>query len=241
MLILDSIDSTNNYAMEMIKKGMATDGNAVFAMEQTRGKGRRGRQWSSNRGDNIILSASYQMQWLPVFHQFQLSVAAALGCFDLCSKYAPGMVSVKWPNDIFINDTKAGGVLIETTIKGTLWQWAVIGIGLNVNQTDFESTNVAATSLSLATNNRFDVLQLAKELCELLTERISDLKNGHFLSMLDTYNQHLFAKNKMVLLKKQHNIFETKLIKVSPTGQLITKDKSKRAFNFDEVEFKGFA
>jgi len=119
LFVLDRVDSTNNYAMAMIQKGNAKDRTAVFAMEQTNGRGRRGRRWSSNKGDNIILSISQQMQWMPISQQFQLSVSVALGCFDLVSKYAPGIVSVKWPNDIFINDTKAGGILIENTIKGT--------------------------------------------------------------------------------------------------------------------------
>jgi BirA family biotin operon repressor/biotin-[acetyl-CoA-carboxylase] ligase len=240
ILILDSVDSTNNYAMALIQGGKSIDGNAVFAMEQTNGKGRRGRQWESNKGDNIILSISLQMQWLPVSQQFQLSVAIALGCFDLVSKYAPKKASIKWPNDIFLNDTKAGGILIENTIKGTLWQWAVAGIGLNINQTNFESTGINATSLSMVTKRTYSILQLAEELYEVALKRINELKSGYFLSMLETYNKHLFAKNRIVLLKKENEIFETKILRVSDTGQLITHDKTERKFNFDEVEFSGF-
>ena len=237
ILVIDSTDSTNNYAMALIQKGIAIDGNAVFAMEQTNGRGRRGREWKSKKGDNIILSISLQMQWLPILQQFHLSVAVALGCFDLLSKYAPGKVSVKWPNDLFINDTKAGGVLIENTIKGTLWQWAVIGVGLNINQNDFEASNLNATSLSIVTKKTFPVLQLAEELYEFILKRIEGLKSGQFLSMLEIYNQYLFARNREVKLKKQGNIFETKITGVSDTGQLITRDKIERKFNFDEVEF----
>jgi len=239
ILVIDSTDSTNNYAMALIQKGIATDGSAVFAMEQTNGKGRRGRQWKSKKGDNIILSISLQMQWLPILQQFQLSVAVALGCFDLLSKYAPGKASIKWPNDLFLNDTKAGGILIENTIKGTLWQWAVIGVGLNINQTDFEATNLNATSLRMAAEKAFPVLQLAEELYEFILKRIEDLKSGHFLSMLETYNQYLFARNKKVILRKNGNIFETKIMGVTDAGQLITRDKIERKFNFDEVEFIG--
>lgn len=237
ILVIDSTDSTNNYAMALIQKGIATDGSAVFAMEQTNGRGRRGRQWKSKKGDNIILSISLQMQWLPILQQFQLSVAVALGCFDLLSKYAPGKASVKWPNDLFLNDTKAGGILIENTIKGTLWQWAVIGVGLNINQADFEATNLNATSLRMATKKTFHVLQLAEELYEFILKRIEDLKSDHFLSMLETYNQHLFARNKEVMLRQNGNIFETKIMGVTDAGQLITRDEIERKFNFDEVEF----
>ncbi len=239
MLVLDSVDSTNNYAMAMIQQGLAKDGHAVFAMEQTDGRGRRGRQWTSNKGDNIILSISKQMQWMPVSQQFHLSVAVALGCFDLASKYVPGIVSIKWPNDIFINDTKAGGILIDNTIKGTLWQWAVIGIGLNVNQEDFDAANLNATSLSVATKNTYEVLILAKELYLFVLNRINELKAGNFSNLLEIYNQYLFGKGRIVKLKKLDEIFESKIIGVSDSGQLITRDKMERKFNFDEVEFKG--
>lgn len=236
-MVIDAIDSTNNYAMALIQKGIAIDGNAVFAMEQTDGRGRRGRKWKSKKGDNIILSISLQMQWLPILQQFQLSVAVALGCFDLLSKYVPGKTFIKWPNDLFINDTKAGGILIENTIKGTLWQWAVAGIGLNINQTDFETSDLKATSLRMVTQKTFPVLQLAEELYNFILKRIEGLKSGRFLKMLETYNEYLFARNKQVMLKKQEDIFETKIIGVSNTGQLITHDKIERKFNFDEVEF----
>ena len=149
MLILDSVDSTNNYAMALIQTGERSKIRPVFSMEQTQGRGRRGKDWESNKGANIMLSIPIQMQWLPISQQFQLSAAVALSCHDLFSKYLFSKVFIKWPNDIFINDSKAGGILIENVIKGTLWQWSVIGIGLNINQEKFEKFNLKATSLKL--------------------------------------------------------------------------------------------
>ncbi len=101
-------------------------------------KDRRGKQWISNKAENIILSVAIPMQWLPISRQFEISVAAALSCHDLFKKYVLANLFIKWPNDIFINDSKAGGILIENVIKGKIWQWAVIGIGLNINQEKFE-------------------------------------------------------------------------------------------------------
>ncbi|MEO6837369.1 MAG: biotin--[acetyl-CoA-carboxylase] ligase [Ginsengibacter sp.] len=239
ILILDSVDSTNNYAMALIQQEKLIQFKAIFAMEQTHGKGRRGKLWKSTKGDNIILSIPLQMQWLPVSQQFQLSVAVALACHDLVSKYATGHVSIKWPNDIFINDSKAGGILIENIIKGTLWQWTVIGIGLNINQCEFDNFNLKATSLKKTTDKIYDVLELADQLYAFVLKRIEELKSGHFFKMLETYNQNLFAREKFVKLKKENVVFETKIIGVSESGQLITKDSLERRFNFDEVEFKG--
>ena len=237
MVILDSVDSTNNYAMGMIQNGDAADRIAVVAREQTNGKGRRGRQWLSSKDDNIILSILIQMQWQRVSQQFGLSMAVALGCIDLMSKYISDKPSIKWPNDIFINDTKAGGILIENVIRGTLWQWSVVGIGLNVNQCEFEDCSFKATSLKLETGNDFDVLKLCGELYEFLLNRIASLKEGRFENILTEYNENLFARGQLVRIKKENFVFETTITGVSSTGQLLTEDSIKRQFGFDEIKF----
>jgi BirA family transcriptional regulator, biotin operon repressor / biotin---[acetyl-CoA-carboxylase] ligase len=241
ILVLDRVDSTNNYAMGLIQNPARSVIKPVFALEQTSGKGRRGKHWKSSKGANIILSIPLQMQWLKVSEQFQLSVAIALSCYDLFSKYILANLFIKWPNDLFINDSKAGGILIENVIKGTLWQWSVIGIGLNVNQEEFEEFNLKATSLKLTTGKSYDVLNLAEELISLVSKRIEELKSGRFDKLLEEYNRLLFAKNKTVKLKKENVVFQTEISGVSPSGQLITMDGLERRFDFDEVEFKGLA
>ena len=237
MVILDSVDSTNNYAMGMIQNGDAADRIAVVAREQKSGKGRRGRQWLSSKDDNIILSILIQMQWQRVSQQFGLSMAVALGCIDLMSKYISDKASIKWPNDIFINDTKAGGILIENVIRGTLWQWSVVGIGLNVNQCEFGDRSFKATSLKLETGNDFDVLKLSGELYEFVLNRIASLKEGQFENILREYNENLFARGQLVRIKKENFVFETTITAVSSTGQLLTADSIKRQFGFDEIKF----
>lgn len=241
IIILDSVDSTNNYAMGMIQQREANDGIAVFAREQTNGKGSRGRHWISNKNENILVSVCKQMQWLPVSQQFGLSAAVALGCLDLMSKYLPEKINIKWPNDIFINDTKAGGILIENIIRGTLWQWAVIGIGININQTHFEDSALKATSLRIITGKAFDVLSLTTELCKMVLDRIGILEKGGFDTLLEAYNQNLFARGRIIKIQTAEGVFETMLSGVSPEGQLVTDDKIKRRFNFDEAKFIGLA
>ncbi|MDQ2720328.1 MAG: biotin--[acetyl-CoA-carboxylase] ligase [Bacteroidota bacterium] len=240
IIVLESTESTNNYAMALIRNGQSINENAVFALEQTNGKGRRGKDWKSRKSENIILSIMLQMQWLPVSYQFRLSVAAALGCYDLISKYIPSGTTIKWPNDIFINDSKAGGILIENVIKGTLWQWTVIGIGININQINFEEYNFHAVSLKQITGKDYDIMKLAEQLHESVLKRISELKSGNFPKMINEYNENLFGKNRLVKLKAQNVVFKTKIIAVSASGQLITQDVFERHFNFDEVEYKEF-
>jgi len=238
LIILEKVDSTNNYAMGLVQKGEAIGGVGVFAKEQTAGKGRRGKTWKSRSGENIILTINEQMLWLPVQQQFQLSIAAALGCFDFFSHYIKKNMKIKWPNDIFINDRKAGGILIENLVKGNLWQWAIIGIGLNINQENF-GNEIRAISLKQITGIHYDVIELANELLQAVINRINQLKSGEFNDLLYQYNENLFCRNKTVKLKKGNIVFETTIKKISSAGELITRDVIERRFEFDEVEWQG--
>ncbi len=235
--ILETIDSTNNYAMGMVQNGAGNSGDAVLALAQTHGKGRRNKVWEGGEKQSILLSIIREMQWLPVLQQFRLSVAVALGCHDFISAYNKENVKIKWPNDIFINDRKAGGILIENVIKGNLWQWSVIGIGLNVNQPNFEMEDLSAISLKQLTGEEYDVVELGKVLHENVLRRIDQLKNGEYDKMLEIYNSNLFARDKKVKLKKGNIVFETTIQNISPSGELITKDALERSFGFDEVEW----
>ncbi len=239
MLMLDSVDSTNNYAMALIQQREIDSEIAVFAKQQTHGKGRRGKQWISSENENIILSVAAPMQWLSISRQFELSVAVALSCYDLLQKHILANLFIKWPNDLFINDSKAGGILIENVIKGKIWQWAVIGMGLNINQEKFDEGILKATSLKRETGKEYDVIKMADELHHLVLKRIEEIKGNHFKKMLGEYNEHLYARGKRVKLTKENIVFETKIIEVSPAGELMTKDSVERKFRFDEVAFKG--
>ena len=233
--ILERVDSTNNYAMALIKKGLATSGEAVFAMEQTSGKGRRGKSWQSEKGENTILTISAEMQWLSVQQQFKVSVGVAVGCVAFLSNYLKESIKIKWPNDIYINDSKAGGVLIENVIHGNLWQWAIIGIGLNINQTNFGGADFNAVSLKQLTGQSYDVIQLSRELHEIILSKINELEKGNFTKLFEEYNEKLFCRDKSVKLKKGNIVFETTIIGVSESGELITKDAMEKKFAFDEV------
>lgn len=237
-ITLETVDSTNNYAMALIQKRRIHSEIAVFSKEQTAGKGRRGKQWLSNRGENIILSVAIPMQWLSISRQFEISVAAALGCCALFEDIILANLFIKWPNDIFINDSKAGGILIENVIHGKFWQWCVIGMGLNINQEKFELEN-PATSLKKITGKNFEVMPLAEKLYEIILQKVENLKQGEFNKMLVEYNNRLYARGKMVALQKQNIQFQTRIEGVSSSGELITRDTMERRFVFDEIIFKG--
>jgi BirA family biotin operon repressor/biotin-[acetyl-CoA-carboxylase] ligase len=236
--ILDSVDSTNNYAMGMIRDGVATGGDAWFSYEQTHGKGRRGNVWKAEKGKNIMMSIAVPTAFLTVLQQFQLSVAASLACFRVFEKYAGEETRIKWPNDIFWNDRKAGGILIENVVTGNKWQWAVTGIGININQTIFNlEREFPPVSLKQITGKDFDIVELAKEIHKAFLGNVDALRRNKFDGMLAEYNEHLYRLGQKVKLKKGAAVFETVIKGVSPEGKLITSDSVEREFDFDEVRF----
>lgn len=236
LTVFDSIESTNNYAMGQAHSGSARDGEAWMALEQTKGKGRRNKNWQSEKGLNIMLSISINTEFLPLFRQFELSICTALGCVDFLSKYAGNEVKIKWPNDIYYHDKKAGGILIENVIKGKLWQWSIIGIGININQTVFDKDMGNPTSLKRITGKEYDIITLAKKLRLAIIKRVHSLKETD-VGLLKEYNHLLYKKGELVKLKKQNMVFETTVMGVNTHGELMTTDTMDRVFSFDEVDW----
>jgi BirA family biotin operon repressor/biotin-[acetyl-CoA-carboxylase] ligase len=169
-------------------------------------------------------------------------VAVALACFDFFSAYAGEETFIKWPNDIYWRDRKAGGILIENIIgknkwNESVWKFAVAGIGINVNQTLFNSELKNVVSLKQITGKSFDVVALAKELQVKVLERIESIFWADFDKVMAEYNSHLFKKDCTVKLKKGNIEFETVVRSVLPNGQLFTVDRIDNYFNFGEVEW----
>lgn len=224
--ILSTVESTNNYAMAQVHARLAKHGDVWFALEQTKGKGQRNRNWHSNRGENIILSIVFEPSFLLPSHFFQLNAAITLGALDFMKKYAGKDVSIKWPNDIFCCDKKAGGILIENTIRGGKWLYAVVGIGLNINQRSFDN-GLNATSLSSITGKQYEVIELARELCFFLEQRYRQLKAGEKAVILREYQRSMFKLNEPVRFSAKKMIFEGLVKGVSPEGLLIIETDQK--------------
>lgn len=236
-VILKQVDSTNNYAMAKLHAGLAKHGDAWFSDRQMEGKGQRGKVWITGEAQNIALSIVLTPKLLNILHPFQLSIAVALASFDFFSSYAGDETRIKWPNDIFWRDRKAGGVLIENKFIGSDWKWAVVGIGVNINQTQFDEALINPVSLTQITGKIFDPAKLGKELYQFVVKRTSELLTKPYEIILDEYNQHLYKMHESVRLKKDNMIFETVIRGVSPQGQLLTADAIEKHFDFGEVEW----
>jgi BirA family transcriptional regulator, biotin operon repressor / biotin---[acetyl-CoA-carboxylase] ligase len=123
--------------MAKVHAGLASHGTVFFAHEQSAGKGQRGKTWITEAGANIIMSIVLQPDLLEIKHQFALSACIAVCLHDFFQKYSGNDCRIKWPNDLYWRDRKTGGILIENVILGTAWKYAIVGIGININQVAF--------------------------------------------------------------------------------------------------------
>lgn len=236
-IILDTTESTNNHAIDMVRSGSANDGTVYFALEQTKGKGQRTKTWYSSKGENLILSTIQSNRGLNLENQFPISCATSLACLDLLSSHAGDEFRIKWPNDLYWRDRKAGGILIENIIKGNTWEKAIIGIGININQTNFPEMSNRPVSLKQISGKTFDPIGLAKELCALLEHRLGLAGTKSFEVMLENYNALLYKHSTSARFRKGNVTFDAVIKGVNRQGQLILEHGIEEAVNYGEIEW----
>ena len=208
LIELSTIDSTNIYAMAQIKQGLAKTGSCFRADYQTHGKGQHGRVWESSKGQNILCSYILELNtldalknWTPA-DQIGFSAAIALGARAFFAAFAGSETKIKKPNDIYFSDRKAGGILIENLVRGQEWTWAVIGIGMNINQTEFspEALNSVSSnpiSLQEITNQSWDIKKMQQHLSDALNDAIHDWLQFGEEATLKTLEQHIIELDQL--------------------------------------------
>lgn len=225
------------YAMEVIRAGLAVHGQVFTADWQTEGRGQRGRSWHSEPGKNLQMSVLLQCSKLATSQRFALSVAVSLALLDAIYQTTQMQFAVKWPNDIYYNDRKAGGILIENAMQGNTWQWAVVGMGLNVNQTRFEAHLPNATSLQLVAGKQYPLKELVDTLCFCLERRWRQLHQGGAARQITLYNQHLYAQGQQRRLRTSNAVTNHHIYGVNAHGQLQCGLHGEYLFDYGEVEW----
>ncbi|MBS1781431.1 MAG: biotin--[acetyl-CoA-carboxylase] ligase [Bacteroidetes bacterium] len=214
---LDVIDSTNNYAMQLIDADTAQPGTTIVARNQTQGRGQRGKKWMGNDGESLLFSLIVKPIWR-IDQQFMFNCAVAVAIADVLSSLYEGWdVRIKWPNDIIVNDKKAGGVLIENVLRGNDWAHSVVGFGLNVLQAEMSAALPFSTSLLLASQKEFSLSELLEK------TRMAILKVcclPLFAEIMETYNSYLFRQNNMQLFTDDRETWVAKVIEATSCGTL---------------------
>lgn len=236
---LPSCHSTNDFAVQMIQsENIVFEGTVIITDNQTAGRGQRGNTWEASSGENLTFSLILKPNFLKASDQFQLNVAISMGVFDFLSEFLDEDLSVKWSNDIYYGDQKMGGILIENSLQGYQIGHSVIGIGLNINQTDFN--NLRATSLRKITKNplNYDLSEMLEKLVEKLEKNYLKIKNNEYESLKIKYLANLFRFQKYHYFKTNGQQFLGKIVGIDETGKLgIETEGNVIYFDFKAVEF----
>lgn len=187
---LPSCHSTNEVAQDLLRTGVK-EGTVVITDNQFAGKGQTGNQWSSFPGQNLTFSLILHPYFLMPKEQFLITVILSLGIKDALEEILPGEVKIKWPNDIFFNNKKIAGLLIENVLRGNNYDSCVAGIGLNVNQTDFPA-DITATSIKLVTNQEVELNLMLNSLVTSIATFYHKLQDDRKL-LQETYQQSMLG------------------------------------------------
>ncbi|HRN79653.1 MAG TPA: biotin--[acetyl-CoA-carboxylase] ligase [Ferruginibacter sp.] len=235
--ILEQVDSTNNYAMQQVHAGMAKHGMCWMTYYQSAGKGQRGKNWESRPGESVLMSVAVQPRAVFNLQHFHFHAVVALACGKFLSQQTDESFSLKWPNDLYWRDRKAGGILIENIIRGNSWNWAVIGIGLNIHQEDFGPHTHRAVSLRQITGRLFNVESLARQLHRQLLEDIDNVTANSLPHILNDYNEHLYKKNTEMAFIHNGEACTAKVHRVDEYGRLHTSASGPDGWPFGAVQW----
>lgn len=192
---VDAIDSTNTFLRNLNREKRLTSSVCVIAREQLAGKGQMGSVWQSNSGENLTCSVFMQVRGVQLMDQFYLSMVTSLAVYDTLKGLMVPKLAIKWPNDILSDRQKICGILIENVVKNGSLHGAIIGIGINVNQMEFDNLPQAASLKNILGKN-LDVEEVLHLLLVRLEERFSLLDSSGFAKLKEEYESVLFRKNK---------------------------------------------
>ena len=278
----DELPSTNDWAAKLVAlsdvssplnglegsaKTKPPEGTVVRAANQTAGRGQLGSKWHSAPEENLLLSIILYPTWLEAQAQFYLSMAVALSLRDVVVGLGMGgedkipsnavpSTHIKWPNDIYIDNKKTAGILIQNAISGSSLQSAIVGIGLNVNQLEFPQELPNATSLALAFGQnreadlttfkklsnlaKLDLDKIADRLFECLERRYLQLKAGHRAEIKAEYEENLWRRGKTSRFVRSADGLEFEGIIVGVTERGLLQVKTGEGREEFEVKQIGF-
>ena len=220
---LNAIDSTNQYLHDLIGQISLEDFAVVTARYQTKGRGQRSTIWQSEKDKNLIISILKKEIDLNPQHQFLLNIVVSLAVFKTLQAFKIPKLSIKWPNDILSHDKKIGGILIELILKKNTIDKAIIGIGLNINQTNFKDLS-SASSLQNITGIHYDLDELLHKLLDNFKYYFS-IKNT--AKLWRTYESLLFRKDKpSTFVSLNGDLFSGIIKGVSQRGKLMVKTEN---------------
>jgi BirA family biotin operon repressor/biotin-[acetyl-CoA-carboxylase] ligase len=237
---LNAIDSTNSYLKDNAIKMNLESYTVVVANTQTNGRGQLGTVWESEKGKNLTFSLLIKFSEFNIAQQFYLSMAVSLGVLHALKLNFNAPYAIKWPNDILADKHKIAGILIENSIAGNFIKNAVIGIGLNVNQTVFSKEIPNVTSLSKIAGKPFNLDNLLADVVASIAYYVEYINVKDFMFLRKEYMKLLYKYQQPTMFEDADNlIFLGKIVNVSEEGQLVValENETTRKFNLKEIKF----
>ena len=235
LIKLNAIDSTSEY----IKKNrdfFSEKELCVLTFNQTKGKGQRGNTWVSEPGSNLCISFYFSDLNINIEDIFNLNMLVSLNIIDILDSLFLKNLKIKWPNDILAENKKISGILIETFSKNKMIKDIIVGIGINVNQIDFNDL-INATSMSLIMNKKYDLNILYKLFLEKFKSFSDEVKNINSSEIKLNYLNYLYGINTLKKFEVNNLIFDAKISDVNKKGELILDiDGVIKEFNNQEIK-----
>ncbi len=234
-LFLDGTESTNFLLSEMLRKKTLPEGFLISTDFQTSGKGQQGNSWESEKGSNLLFSILLYPRHISIEKQFILSQLVCLAIKKVLDKYVDE-ISIKWPNDIYWKNKKLAGILIQNSLQEAFIKNSIIGIGLNVNQTEFLSNAPNPVSLRQIVGKELDRVILLREIYCAIMDSYQKLNEE---SLALEYRKSLYRGKGFFPFRDGNGSFEAKIYSVHNDGQLEleTSEGERRQYYFKEVEF----
>ena len=235
---LDTVNSTNKHLAKLLKELKYPEGTLVSSLFQSEGKGQGSNSWESEKGLNILCSLVLYPDFLSIEKNFFLSKIVSLGI----ARYVQtkiNHVKIKWPNDIYYQNKKLSGILIENTIKGSNINRCIVGIGFNLNQNIFLSNAPNPVSLNQISQTVYSVDQEIIILRDNIRIFYDKLRAGKFDEINQEYLKCLYWFDEFRSFKSDTEAFTAKITGISEIGhlQVLTENQEKKEFDFKEIEF----
>jgi len=234
VIFLPSCHSTNDEAINYLQDGRLSEGAIVITNEQLTGKGQRGNSWESTPGKNLTFSFLLKPHFISIYQQFDLNLCISLGIIDALNQFESGF-QVKWPNDIYFHDKKVCGILIQNFLKQHQIESSIVGIGLNVNQTEFNVPT--ATSIAKITGRNHKLTEVLELLCMAIEARYLQLRSGKKEALKEAYlnNMYWFGEDHIFKAEKP---FSGRIVGITTEGRLeVETRKGLESFAMKEIAF----